>query len=167
MAVLKLPVACIDESVDETMGRAWSEAGSRIGSSYRNYNSEEFAEALRMVLQEKWTVPYAVQMTGVPRSTFYRTIKAIKPFMFGRPRARLQYSTQQMARAIADVEEGKPVRLAARENGIPLRSLYHRLKMRSSKKGPDKQQQQSSSASDAVYTDEDLQLTVQINEQSQ
>lgn len=53
-------------------------------------------------------------------------------FNFSRPRQ--QYSSSQMEEAMADVDRGKAVRKAAADHGIPLRSLYHRLKVRSMQK---------------------------------
>lgn len=47
-------------------------------------------------------------------------------------RMRKQYSPGQMLAAVADVEGGKSVSSAARDHGIPLRSLYRKLKSRSS-----------------------------------
>ena len=59
------------------------------------------------------------------------------PMSFVRPRPRLQYSSGQMEAAIADVQSGqKSVRTASKEHGVPLRSLYHRLKLRSIKRTP-------------------------------
>lgn len=58
-------------------------------------------------------------------------------------RMRLQYSSGQMSAAMADVYAGKLVRNAAKDHGVPLRSLYHRLKMRSTRTASDKQTEAS------------------------
>ncbi|KAK7473331.1 hypothetical protein BaRGS_00035379 [Batillaria attramentaria] len=47
-------------------------------------------------------------------------------------RTRLNYKPQDMSAAIADVQRGKLVRMAAVEHGVPLSSLYLRLKQQSS-----------------------------------
>jgi hypothetical protein len=62
----------------------------------------------------------------------------------------MQYTARQMEDAIADVDRGKPVKKAAREHGIPLRSLYHKLKMRAK----EKKGQESGSAAMVVVESE-------------
>lgn len=72
----------------------------------------------------------------------------------------MQYSTGQMAAAIADVDQGKPVRSAAKEHGIPLRSLYHKLKMRSTST----QKTLVSLQDNSDFADEEELVTVQFHE---
>ena len=54
-------------------------------------------------------------------------------------RMRKQYSPSQMMAAVEDVENGKSVSSAAKDHGVPLRSLYRKLKNRSSAQDEDKQ----------------------------
>lgn len=42
-----------------------------------------------------------------------------------------------MVEAVEDVQRGKSVSTAASEHGVPLRSLYRKLKNRSADKNPD------------------------------
>ena len=65
-----------------------------------------------------------------------------------------------MAAAIADVDQGKPVRSAAKEHGIPLRSLYHKLKMRSTST----QKTLVSLRDKSDFADEEELVTVQFHE---
>lgn len=48
-----------------------------------------------------------------------------------RPRPRLQYSQSQITAAILDVEMGKSISKAARDNGVPFTSLYRKVKAHS------------------------------------
>ncbi|KAL8608910.1 hypothetical protein ACOMHN_063039 [Nucella lapillus] len=49
---------------------------------------------------------------------------------FMQSRLKKQYSPQQMLAAMSEVDAGKPVSKAARAHGVPLRSLYRKLKNR-------------------------------------
>lgn len=84
--------------------------------------------------------PFAAQGRGLLPHLHRAAPFADQAALFRGPRNRLQYSTGQMATAMADVDRGRPVRTAAREHGIPLRSLYHKLKMRSTQKSREDQQ---------------------------
>lgn len=68
----------------------------------------------------------------------------IVTLLSSKPRQRLQYLPEDMQAAMEDVDNGKPVRMAAAEHGIPLRSLYHRLKCRSSQQSQQSDQQSAS-----------------------
>ncbi|XP_076464302.1 uncharacterized protein LOC143296310 isoform X3 [Babylonia areolata] len=49
-----------------------------------------------------------------------------------KPRPRLQYTASQISAAIQDVEMGKSISKAAKDNGVPFTSLYRKVKARSS-----------------------------------
>ena len=80
-------------------------------------------------IQSAASYPIASSRGTLPQ--LHRALPVPRAPMFRSPRHRLQYTTGQMAAAIADVDRGRPVRSAAKEHGIPLRSLYHKLKIRS------------------------------------
>ncbi|KAK7473328.1 hypothetical protein BaRGS_00035376 [Batillaria attramentaria] len=68
-------------------------------------------------------------------------------------RPRMQYEPEDMLAAIADVDNGKVVRQAAADHGIPLRSLYHRLKCRSNQQKREELKKQASSEPASVEDD--------------
>lgn len=57
-----------------------------------------------------------------------------------RPRPRLQYSQSQITAAILDVEMGKSISKAAKDNGVPFTSLYRKVKARSLQQAEDEPQ---------------------------
>ena len=106
------------------------------------------------------TASYPSASRRGPLPHLYRTLPVPQAPTFRSPRNRLQYSTGQMAAAIADVDQGKPVRSAAKEHGIPLRSLYHKLKMRSTST----QKTLVSLRDKSDFADEEELVTVQFHE---
>ncbi|KAL8615716.1 hypothetical protein ACOMHN_007469 [Nucella lapillus] len=49
-----------------------------------------------------------------------------------KPRPRLQYTADQISTAIQDVDMGKSISKAAKDNGVPFTSLYRKVKARNS-----------------------------------
>ena len=56
-----------------------------------------------------------------------------------RPRPRMQYSQSQITAGILDVEMGKSISKAAKDNGVPFTSLYRKVKAHSSQRTEDGQ----------------------------